>query len=385
MFTADDEKVDENHTVSTGRLTPCSSDDFSAASAATDAQQAPSRGRPSRRSIFSSYWKKSELKQAGGSTGPSYLGVHSFATFTNRSPTCVSTSLSLPPTSILRRKGSGREGTPVCPPPLLLETSETEIETKQSVRFNPRITVREQSLDSTEERESRTWYDERDICRFLSETVFLSRNNHINAIRNFSPVSIREHRDIATNAGIKKPVLMKNIHREEKPLFSGSFLAASPDDIIVHEGSKLFFLILAHEVNKVFICDSSRSCTKLFRHTILSMFPKARIDVANSGEASLDLIGSNKHQYDIIIAEERLDSTGQLSGSELLRLLRRMQERDALMVGVSSSMSEDCEALRKRGTADVLWGKPIPSPSCGLRRTLLNALLTKRGAAVCIC
>mmetsp|Transcript_36880 Transcript_36880/g.82966 ORF Transcript_36880/g.82966 Transcript_36880/m.82966 type:complete len:239 (+) Transcript_36880:176-892(+) len=213
MFTADDEKVDENHTVSTGRLTPCSSDDFSAASAATDAQQAPSRGRPSRRSIFSSYWKKSELKQAGGSTGPSYLGVHSFATFTNRSPTCVSTSLSLPPTSILRRKGSGREGTPVCPPPLLLETSETEIETKQSVRFNPRITVREQSLDSTEERESRTWYDERDICRFLSETVFLSRNNHINAIvskHHLSSMSERKERNAANDTLIHPTLLTRS-------------------------------------------------------------------------------------------------------------------------------------------------------------------------------
>ena len=186
--------------------------------------------------------------------------------------------------------------------------------------------------------------------------------------RNLSPASIREHRDIATKAGIKKPVLVNKIHGE-KPLFSGSFLAASPDDIIVHEGSKLFFLILTHEVNNVLVVDSSRSSAKLIRHTILSMFPKAHIDVANSGEASLDLIGSNKRHYDIVIAEERLglDSIGHLSGSELLRLLRRMQEsrtqeRETLMIGMSSSMIEDCETLRKRGTADLLWGKVRDDP-----------------------
>ena len=364
-----DEKVD-----STGRLA-----DFSAASATADAQQASSGG-PRRRSIFSSYWKKCDFSPSKPATGPSYLGVYSFAT---TSPTCVSKSLSLSPTSILRRKGSGRAGSLVCPPPLLLDSTsaeaseaDVEIERRRSVHFDPRVTIRE-SLDSTEDRKGRMWYDERDICRFLLETVVLSQNNHIDAIvsitsrlserneydnnlisskRNLSPVSIREHRDIAASAGIKKPVVVKKRNCAQ-PVLSGSFLAACPDDIIVHEGSKSFFLAMANEVKHVLIVEPSLPSSKLAKNTMLSMFPHARIDVANSGEASLDLIGSNEHQYDIIIAEERLDSIGQLSGSELLRLLRQMQEKDTLMIGMSSSMSEDCETLTKRGTADVLWGK----------------------------
>lgn len=186
------EMDEEQNTISTGRLTPCSSDDFSAASVAADAQQAPSRGPIRRRSIFNSYWKKCEecapsKPTRAGSSGPSYLGVYSFAD-ANLSPTCVSMSLPLSPTSILRRKGSGRAGSLVYPPPLLLDSTTNEtsepviIDEKQSVHFDPTITVRESLEDSTEERQSRTWYDNHDICRFLSETVVLSQNNQIDAI-----------------------------------------------------------------------------------------------------------------------------------------------------------------------------------------------------------
>eukprot|EP00569_Conticribra_weissflogii_P005358 CAMPEP_0171334510 /NCGR_PEP_ID=MMETSP0878-20121228/4693_1 /TAXON_ID=67004 /ORGANISM="Thalassiosira weissflogii, Strain CCMP1336" /LENGTH=566 /DNA_ID=CAMNT_0011835607 /DNA_START=388 /DNA_END=2088 /DNA_ORIENTATION=- len=56
----------------------------------------------------------------------------------------------------------------------------------------------------------------------------------------------------------------------------------------------------------------------------------------------------------------------------------------SLKIGVSSTLGEDCESLRKGG-ADLFWGKPPPKPSNGLRNQMLNALLSKRGKSIFIC
>ncbi len=56
----------------------------------------------------------------------------------------------------------------------------------------------------------------------------------------------------------------------------------------------------------------------------------------------------------------------------------------SLKIGVSSTLGEDCESLRKGG-ADLFWGKPPPKASNGLRNQMLNALLSKRGKSIFIC
>lgn len=58
--------------------------------------------------------------------------------------------------------------------------------------------------------------------------------------------------------------------------------------------------------------------------------------------------------------------------------------RKSLKIGVSVSLGEDCESLRKGG-ADIFWSKPPPKPSNGLRNQVLNTLINKRGKTFFIC
>ena len=151
-------------------------------------------------------------------------------------------------------------------------------------------------------------------------------------------------------------------------------------------------------MQRVLIVDNCPSSLKLFRRHILCMFPHVHIDCVFTGEQALEKVDdrSSLVQYDLIIVEEHLDdSLGSLdlTGSELLRLLSinectknkmTSSNRSSLKIGVSVSLGDDCDSLRKGG-ADLFWSKPPPKPSNCLRNQVMNSLLCKRDKSIFIC
>ena len=230
------------------------------------------------------------------------------------------------------------------------------------------------------------------------------------AINTYSLPAVKKAYDTAQQAGIKSPVLSST--SEYRALFADPALQSTDEDTIVNFGSKKFFKILAQEMQRVLIVDSSPMTLKLFRRQVLCIFPHVHIDTALSGEEALDKVGrlDSGLNYDLIIVEEHLqheDSAESLdlTGSELLRLLNEMEtcvnndsqkiernkpsskmpvSRTSLKIGVSVSLGEDCESLRKGGV-DLFWSKPPPKPTDALRNQVMNALLNKRGKSVFIC
>ena len=231
------------------------------------------------------------------------------------------------------------------------------------------------------------------------------------AINTYSLPAVKKAYDTAQEAGIKSPVLSST--SEYRALFADPALQSTDEDTVVNFGSKKFFKILAQEMQHVLIVDSSPMTLKLFRRQVLCIFPHVHIDLALSGEEALDKVGrlDSGLNYDLIIVEEHLqhDDSAEsldLTGSELLRLLNEMEtsvnnndkqkverskpsskkpgSRTSLKIGVSVSLGEDCESLRKGG-ADIFWSKPPPKPSDALRNQVMNALLNKRGKSVFIC
>jgi CheY-like chemotaxis protein len=210
----------------------------------------------------------------------------------------------------------------------------------------------------------------------------------------------------AHKAGVKSPVIAST-QPEFRALFADPALHATEEEAVIHDGSKRFFKLATHEMQRVLIVDASPLTLKLFRNHILCMFPMAHVDTAISGKDALDKIEVDSKRrclnYDVMIVEERLPGGSVteelLTGSELLRLVNEMESsisessisscgkptRQSLKIGVSVSLGEDCESLRNIGGADLFWSKPLPKPSNGLRNQLMNALLTKRGKSVFIC
>ena len=188
--------------------------------------------------------------------------------------------------------------------------------------------------------------------------------------------------------------------------------------LLIHASSLSFSLPRSKEMKRVLIVDNSPTTLKLFQRHILSMFAHVHVDTSLSGEDALDKVKADSSglNYDLIIVEERLqkcrspvcadmkESLLDLTGSELLRLINEMESstsskhngikhtkarkspssRQSLKIGVSVSLGEDCESLRKGG-ADLFWSKPPPKPSNGLRNQMINALLSKRGKPVFVC
>ena len=210
----------------------------------------------------------------------------------------------------------------------------------------------------------------------------------------YSLPAVKEAYDTAHKAGIKNPALSSTHSAADggRALFTDPVLSHADDaDTLVCFGSKKFFKILSKEIQHVLIVDTSLSTLKLFKRHILSMFPHAQIHTASSGEEALDKIDrkASDTRYDLVTVEEHLDDSTGLSGSELLRLLSESEntspsKKQSLKIGVSVSLGEDCESLRKGG-ADLFWPKPPPKPSNCLRNQVLNLLLSKRGKSLHMC
>ncbi|KAL9179434.1 hypothetical protein ACHAXT_008724 [Thalassiosira profunda] len=297
----------------------------------------------------------------------------------------------------------------VAPPPFLDDTSDrsgpskgpdADLKRQHSfVHFDPTITVRECVGDEEAGRgrgQESNWFSENELRTFMVETINVCHSSAVNAIRAYS---------------------LRPTQPEYRALFADPVLHATEEDAIVHDGSKAFFKIVAKEMQRVLIVDNSHTTLKLFKRHILCMFPHVTVDTALSAEEALDKIEVDAKTsslcYDLILVEERLqnvsgkidEGSSDLSGSELLRLISEMEasaspsssanegrtsakppgkNRSSLKVGVSCSLGEDCESLRKGG-ADLFWSKPPPKPSNGLRNGVVNALLSKRGKAVFVC
>ncbi|KAL7536752.1 hypothetical protein ACHAWF_005549 [Thalassiosira exigua] len=380
---------------------------------------------------------------------PSYLGIYSFApspTSPKLPPLSLAGSSDLTPSSfrpksILRRHRSlrvsptdrpslGTMGRPrsvscigiesdtkslfgISPPPFAGDSSEESVMLKAPskgcdlqrqhsfVHFDPTITVHEciSEVPRIEGQES-NWFSEDELRSFMTETLNLCHCSAVNAAKSYSLPAVKKAYEKAHKAGVKSPVIAST-QPEFRALFADPVLHATEEEAVIHDGSKRFFKLATHEMQRVLIVDASPLTLKLFRNHILCMFPMAHVDTAISGKDALDKIEVDSKRrclnYDVMIVEERLPGrsvTEELTGSELLRLVNKMESsissggkptRQSLKIGVSVSLGEDCESLRNIGGADLFWSKPLPKPSNGLRNQLMNALLTKRGKSVFIC
>mmetsp|Transcript_29559 Transcript_29559/g.44700 ORF Transcript_29559/g.44700 Transcript_29559/m.44700 type:complete len:474 (-) Transcript_29559:67-1488(-) len=375
---------------------------------------------------------------------PSYLGLYNFSptppvvsrTPSSLSPVSSSKSLSqspgLRPKSILHRhhslrsvseptSSSGRSKSvfvTVPPPPFLEDTSEesrssAESEPRRSsrtsVHFDPTITVREVIQDQASANES-NWFNETELRSFLREAVNLCHSSAVHGIRTYSRPALTKAIAAAHKAGVDDPVMSRPTNSECRSLFADPILYASDDDVVVHDCSNDFFMVISNEVKSVLIVDNSLTALNLFKRHVLSMFPAAKVEQAQSGEEALKLLGeaetAEAPHYDIIIVEENLqtnsssvpmqhssddqnDTSSPLLGSDLLSVIDFVERnspdtRNSLKIGVSADLAEDCEALLRSG-ADLFWCKPPPIQTNSLRNQLLNTLLSKRGKNIFIC
>jgi hypothetical protein len=420
-----------------------------------------------RRSIFDSFWSRSASSNSwkdertkddsdeddDGSAEacevktspklePSYLGVYNFspsppvmnrASSSSLSPASSSKNLvqspGLRPKSILHRHHSLRAvsestspGTKSAfvtapPPPFMEDTSEesrssagseSRKPSRTSVHFDPTITIREVIQDYASADES-NWFDENELQSFLREAVNLCHSSALHGLRTYSLPALTKAIAAAHKAGVDDPVMSRPSNSESRSLFADPILYAADDDIIVHDCSNDFFTVISNEVKRILIVDNSLSALNLFKKHVLSMFPAASIEQAQSGEEALKLLserhsGSSGAHFDIIIVEEDLmssiaskewdtddhnDASTPLSGSDLLSVIDLVEgnspdTRNSLKIGVSVNLAEDCEALLRSG-ADLFWCKPPPKQSNSLRNQLLNSLLSKRGKNIFIC
>ncbi len=435
-----------------------------AAEDAASARPDENRASPStqRRSIFNTFWSRStsssswkeqrieedseedtstearDVAKSPPKLEPSYLGVYNFSPTTpvvSRTPSSlspVSSSKSLTqspglrPKSILHRHHSyaGRSKSTfvtVQPPPFLEDTSqesrsseesEPRRSSRASVHFDPTITVREVIQDDTSVDES-NWFDETELRSFLMEAVNLCHSSAMHGLRTYSLPALTNAIAAAHKAGVDDPVMSSPPNREYRSLFSDPILYAADDDVVVHDCSNDFFMVISNEVKSILIVDHSPTALDLFKKHALSMFPAAEVLQAQSGEEALKLLGKTNSDsteapnYDIIIVEENLqtipstvpikhsnsddedDTSSPLSGSDLLSVINFVERnspdtRNSLKIGVSLDLAGDCEALLRSG-ADLFWCKPPPQQSNSLRNQLLNSLLSKRGKNIFIC
>eukprot|EP00573_Skeletonema_grethae_P001356 CAMPEP_0201689448 /NCGR_PEP_ID=MMETSP0578-20130828/3029_1 /ASSEMBLY_ACC=CAM_ASM_000663 /TAXON_ID=267565 /ORGANISM="Skeletonema grethea, Strain CCMP 1804" /LENGTH=415 /DNA_ID=CAMNT_0048174083 /DNA_START=44 /DNA_END=1288 /DNA_ORIENTATION=+ len=410
-------------------------DQMAAGDDAAPALQDENRALPStqRRSIFDTFWSRSasssswkeerieeDSEEDDRSTDarhevksspklePSYLGVYNFSPTTpvvsrtpsSLSPVGSSKSLTqlpgLRPKSILHRhqsSGGRSKSTFVTmqPPPFLEDTSqesrssaesEPRGSSRASVHFDPTITVREVIQDDTSANES-NWFDETELRSFMMEAVNLCHSSAMHWLRTYSLPALTNAIAAAHKAGVDDPVMGQPSNREYRSLFSDPILYASDDDVVVHDCSNDFFMVISNEVKSILIVDNSATVLNLFKRYVLSMFPAAEVEQAQSGEEALELLGkansgsSKAPNYDIIIVEENLqaipssvpikhscsddqdDTSSPLSGSDLLKVINFVERnspdtRNSLKIGVSVDLAGDCEALRRSG-ADLFW------------------------------
>jgi hypothetical protein len=226
-------------------------------------------------------------------------------------------------------------------------------------------------------------------------------------MRTYSLPALTKAIAAAHKAGVDDPVMSRPTNSECRSLFADPILYASDDDVVVHDCSNDFFMVISNEVKSVLIVDNSLTALNLFKRHVLSMFPAAKVEQAQSGEEALKLLGeaetAEAPHYDIIIVEENLqtnsssvpmqhssdDTSSPLSGSDLLSVIGFVERnspdtRNSLKIGVSVNLAEDCEALLRSG-ADLFWCKPPPIQTNSLRNQLLNTLLSKRGKNIFIC
>lgn len=159
---------------------------------------------------------------------------------------------------------------------------------------------------------------------------------------------------------------------------------------------------LFNEFKSVLIVDSHDIFLRLLTKGVKLMLPHVEIVTANDvNQASREIENSNRlrnkrnnpeqysHGFDLILIEERLDSTKRQPsshGSSLIEKIKREinvsfynknKKRHPLIIGISAYLELDRQRLQSSGS-DLVWGKPPPKMDDEMRMCLLQKIMTKR-------
>lgn len=287
--------------------------------------------------------------------------------------------------------------------------------TTRTVHFDPRVTVTELA-----EREQRVWYSDVELERFQQETVetartYLKQNpDQIAAYSQavFDPVTKTHRKRALFSMPALSDVTLDD--GDDKDTCSNSITScvSSSLDQHLHLLASLAF-DSDHDdwntedvIRRILIVDRNPWILDLFRRSVKTMFPTAKIQCVQTAEAALELQASKEQPFDVVIAEERLDrpllqlpandgpctvpeiatnskehpaaqvALKRMSGSDLFRAIP-VKER-MLLIGVSMLSDTAAASSLKAAGTDFVWGKPPPRMDSVLGAQLARALQAKQ-------
>jgi hypothetical protein len=184
----------------------------------------------------------------------------------------------------------------------LTQTFHLQSRSSRTVQFDPRVTVTEYEDDV-----ERQWFSEQELEHFKCQTIALAR------------------RYLATEPGMMALYSKSRLDpvtgtMRKKALFSLPALR-STDETDLPERARRTCLemrdMAESEVKNILIVDPNTVVLDLFRRSLQTIFPKARISVAESGEEALRVFRmamlspsrGTQRGFDVVIAEERLSPT----------------------------------------------------------------------------
>jgi len=114
---------------------------------------------------------------------------------------------------------------------------------------------------------------------------------------------------------------------------------------------------------RVLIADDGAINRSLIRRKVLAIQPAWWLDEADSGELAIAMARSTR--YDLLFLDEEYGSNGKLKGTEVAKMLRRI-ERDkkwprAIIIGATGYQSAEHNAMALKSGQDHVFGKPYPS------------------------
>lgn len=170
---------------------------------------------------------------------------------------------------------------------------------KNSVRFDPRVTVSE-----FEDPIERCWYDDAELEFLKHETILLAQE-YLLAHPKQAEMYSRAKLDPVTGT------------MRKKALYSLPVLSMLGDESIPDQDGHEYEDLLKRQVKSILIVDPNKAILDLFAKSMHSMFPKASISKTQSGDEALKLVstalGKSRgntpvyhRNYDIIVVEQRL-------------------------------------------------------------------------------
>ena len=171
------------------------------------------------------------------------------------------------------------------------------------VEFDPRVTV----IEFPDDEVGRQWFSDADLDRCKGETISLAQQY------------LLKHPELLEQYN-KKTLDPVTGTMRKKALFSLKVFSMSADDsegmADENNGRDSKYRLAMREVKQIVIVDRNKLILDLFRRSLQTLFPNARISVYQSGEEALQCYerasSGNASQHgnvrgiDIVIAEERL-------------------------------------------------------------------------------